>query len=325
MRDFQTKINLGGVPDSNTSTKMGGGESTSLRTENKNAVSRSSQTLAPQDGTGEKTDQLAKALLINGVAGQSMVDGGSAGAYQLTPVTGSAGLVIPDLYAHLSGAIFEFEASNVNIGASTLDVGQTAGTLLGAKDLTLAGGVALSGGEMVGRIRVLFDLANDRFELLTLPPDKVPSLDGVAFPATAVPSADPNTLDDYEEGAWTPGIAFGGASVGITYAVQVGNYTKVGNLVNASCNVELTSKGSSVGSAFITNLPFPSLNSPDTLTPASLRPGILTFADMLLGHNGTNTNTIALQEITTGGSLTTIVETNFADTTTLACSVTYSS
>ena len=168
MRDFQTKTNVGGVPDSNTPEKYGGSEITSLRTEAKTAVSRTGQTLAPQDGTAEKTDQLAKALLINGVAGQSMIDGGSAGAYQLTPVTGANGLVIPDLYDHLAGATFEFVSANVNAGASTLDVGQTAGTLLGVKDLVLAGGVALSGGEMLGRVRVIFDLANDRFELIAI-------------------------------------------------------------------------------------------------------------------------------------------------------------
>jgi hypothetical protein len=30
------------------------------------------------------------------------------------------------------------------------------------------------------------------------------SLNGITFPATQVPSADANTLDDYEEGTWTP-------------------------------------------------------------------------------------------------------------------------
>jgi microcystin-dependent protein len=166
MRDYQTKTNVGGVPDSNTPTKVGGGEMTSLRTENKTAVARTAQTLAPQDGTGEKTDQLAKALFINGVAAQTMVDGGSAGAYQLTPITGSSGLAIPDSYSHLSGAIFEFEVANTNSGASTINIGQTAGTLLGVKDLTLSGGVAMSGGEMSGWVRVIYDLANDRFELV---------------------------------------------------------------------------------------------------------------------------------------------------------------
>ena len=52
----------------------------------------------------------------------------------------------------------------------------------------------------------------------------------IAFPATQNASSDPNTLDDYEEGSWTPGITFGGAAVGVTYASQTGQYTKVGRV-----------------------------------------------------------------------------------------------
>jgi len=57
----------------------------------------------------------------------------------------------------------------------------------------------------------------------------------IVFPATAVPSADPNTLDAYEEGTWTPVVAdasSGGnsGSVGTTSAI----FTKIGNLVTVS-------------------------------------------------------------------------------------------
>lgn len=47
----------------------------------------------------------------------------------------------------------------------------------------------------------------------------------LSFPATAVTTTDPNTLDDYEEGIWTP------TQAGITFASASGFYTKVGNLV----------------------------------------------------------------------------------------------
>ena len=80
---------------------------------------------------------------------------------------------------------------------------------------------------------------------------------GIQFPATQVPSADPNTLDDYEEGTWTPTLAFGGASVGITYGgTTAGNYIKIGKLVFVDFRLTLTSKGSSVGDATIGGLPF---------------------------------------------------------------------
>ena len=47
MRDYQTKSNVGGVPDSITITKLGAGEANSVLTENENAVKRAGLTLAP--------------------------------------------------------------------------------------------------------------------------------------------------------------------------------------------------------------------------------------------------------------------------------------
>lgn len=54
---------------------------------------------------------------------------------------------------------------------------------------------------------------------------------GIAFPATQSPSSDANTLDDYEEGTWTPVFAGTGTAGTFTYSVQTGIYTKVGRKV----------------------------------------------------------------------------------------------
>lgn len=56
-------------------------------------------------------------------------------------------------------------------------------------------------------------------------------------------------------GTWTPGISFGGASVGATYSTQVGYYTQIGNVVFCNFLMVLSNKGSSVGNASITGLP----------------------------------------------------------------------
>jgi len=61
--------------------------------------------------------------------------------------------------------------------------------------------------------------------------------------------------------AWTPNLAFGGASVGLTYGLQKGLYVKTGKLVHVHIDVTITAVGSSVGNAEITNLPFPVFNS----------------------------------------------------------------
>ena len=80
---------------------------------------------------------------------------------------------------------------------------------------------------------------------------------GITFPASQYASADPNTLDDYEEGTWTPMLSFGGGSVGISYATApVGYYTRVGRLVHVQFGFKLNNKGSSTGDVGISGLPF---------------------------------------------------------------------
>ncbi len=56
----------------------------------------------------------------------------------------------------------------------------------------------------------------------------------IAFPATQNASADAHTLDDYEEGTWTPDLQFGSAKVGLTYSNNNGLYTRIGNIVKAN-------------------------------------------------------------------------------------------
>jgi hypothetical protein len=86
---------------------------------------------------------------------------------------------------------------------------------------------------------------------------------GITFKATQVPSADANTLDDYEEGTWTPVLTDGVNSVA-SYFYQYGSYIKVGRIVTINCTISVFNKGSlGAGDVFITGLPFTSgiLNS----------------------------------------------------------------
>lgn len=76
---------------------------------------------------------------------------------------------------------------------------------------------------------------------------------GVSFPATQSASTDPNTLDDYEEGTWTPVVTAGGGT--ITAYTATGSYTKIGRQVTASFVVTITNNGT--GSTLINvTLPF---------------------------------------------------------------------
>jgi hypothetical protein len=83
-----------------------------------------------------------------------------------------------------------------------------------------------------------------------------PTLNGITFPATQVPSADANTLDDYEEGSWTPNISISGSTTGIVLAVTNGTYTKIGNCVTAKAYISISNKGSNTGGVNWINLPF---------------------------------------------------------------------
>jgi hypothetical protein len=84
----------------------------------------------------------------------------------------------------------------------------------------------------------------------------------LGFPAIENPSTDPNTLDDYEEGTWTPTLNATGLS-GATYSIQTGHYVKIGRQVLFWAHVKLSALTSG-GTNFlrIEGLPFTS-SEPD--------------------------------------------------------------
>jgi len=81
---------------------------------------------------------------------------------------------------------------------------------------------------------------------------------GIAFPASQSASSDVNTLDDYEEGTWTPVLDYvGGTSVSISYTTRTGVYTKVGNIVTIGMNINATVTYTGAPSRYrFTGLPF---------------------------------------------------------------------
>jgi hypothetical protein len=69
------------------------------------------------------------------------------------------------------------------------------------------------------------------------------------FLATPNLSSNPNMLDDYEEGAWTPTI---GDSTGNLWVMttQNGSYTKIGRMIVAQFKIVTTGKGSAIAGEF---------------------------------------------------------------------------
>lgn len=81
-----------------------------------------------------------------------------------------------------------------------------------------------------------------------------PTLNGITFPATQVPSADANTLDDYEEGTWTPTASNLTTVTGS--ASWSGKYIKIGKLVIVEWALSGGNFTVTANSTVITNLPF---------------------------------------------------------------------
>jgi hypothetical protein len=80
---------------------------------------------------------------------------------------------------------------------------------------------------------------------------------GITFPATQSASSDANTLDDYEEGTWTPAI---NGITSVAYTQQIGNYIKIGKQVTCFARLLVSGTGSGVP-VTVTGLPFTSASA----------------------------------------------------------------
>jgi hypothetical protein len=76
----------------------------------------------------------------------------------------------------------------------------------------------------------------------------------IQFPATQNASANANTLDDYEEGTWTPDLR--NASSSSTFSSKTGRYTKIGRLVYAAFVTDAGNTGTAGSDVTLSGLPF---------------------------------------------------------------------
>lgn len=121
---------------------------------------------------------------------------------------------------------------------------------------------------------------------------------GITFPATQSASTDANTLDDYEEGTYTPVPNPGSGA--ITSYTSSGKYTKIGNVVTVFASVVLTNVGTASGQLQIT-LPFNPSYSAGTDQPAApIRESVAT-GTIYFGIISTSSNKISVQNSTNGG------------------------
>jgi hypothetical protein len=175
-----------------------------------------------------------------------LVVGGSTGNYglQIAARTDFAGLSGQLLITDSSGSVCFSTAS----GSLSIGLGATVGTNAGTERvrLPIAGGLQVVNSVSVGNATPTTSGA------------------GITFPATQSASSNANTLDDYEEGTWTPSFdTTDGNLANFGYAVRTGTYTKIGRLVTISCELATINAASisGTGVVHITGLPFAVANS----------------------------------------------------------------
>ena len=169
--------------------------------------------------------------------------------------------------AYASGQLFRFIPAGTNTGATTINITPSGGSALGAKNI-FSGGAACVGGEIVSAVPIAIMYDGTQFNIiggLTKTGDidlSTGSLRGIKFDATQNASSDANTLDDYEEGSFTPTL-IGSSTPGTqTYVAQVGRYIKIGKMVHINGYVEISGKdGAIAGNIQLGGLPVASENT----------------------------------------------------------------
>lgn len=243
------------------------------------------------------------------ITGKLIVEGPtSATSGNLASYSGTTGKLIQD--AGTPAAVVAGAA-----GANGL-IARTGATTLAARTLTApAAGITVTNGDGVSGNPTLV-LAND-----------LSALEGLSSTGFAVRSATDTWIQVayVAPTSWTPGIAFGGGSTGVTYAGQIGNYFRIGDEVIAYFYLELTSNGTSTGAVTITGLPVTSANQTYNFGAVSNiqgASGMVGLGGPIIGRVGPNVSTCSL--FTQGATGTSaITEANVGDTAAIMGTIRY--
>lgn len=122
----------------------------------------------------------------------------------------------------------------------------------------------------------------------------VPSI--TATPAvTSITLSGGTALSAYVEGTWTPGISGSTGAPTLTYSVQRGSYTRIGNrcVLDYLVNINTYTGGSGTGDLQITGLPF-TVNSNNQFPNGSCSVGNITFSGNYLETQANTNSTVLL-------------------------------
>jgi len=220
-------------------------------------------------------------LFINESTNTAYVTGsGTDSVYQYDTKTNSLELIANNffidgsLYANSNfittgSARIDGTLSAVDITSSTLAGAVAASTLTSSSTVTLSSTtqtITIGSGQTTGPILIGGTTATGTITVGQSSGTQSVNISGapivltkgqLQFPATQNASANANTLDDYEEGTFTPTLTGSSSNPVYTASLTEGRYTKIGRLVNFSILIIVTgvsSQGS--GTIQISGLPF---------------------------------------------------------------------
>lgn len=174
----------------------------------------------------------------------------------------------PVVGGYTAGLGIAFKPAITNSGAVVVNANG-----LGNKNIVVPGGAALISGQLQAGDVYQAQYDGTRFVMISAPYawqgpinttatatiNALIDISGasggqIKFPASQNASSDANTLDDYEEGTWTP---TGNSFTVVGVATHAGFYTKIGRKVHLSIkSTSTTSIASTVGASFYNALPF---------------------------------------------------------------------
>jgi hypothetical protein len=200
---------------------------------------------------GQRTGQTGATLLANTTGSYNVALGISA-LRENTTASNNVGIGYSALFLNTTGAnntaVGHSSGSSMTTGSKNVIIGSYSGNQDGLDMRTASNYAVISDGDG----NRLLTAANGYS--LAIDGGGVPqSGSGITFPSSQNACADANTLDDYEEGTWTP-IDGSGASLSLTVS-GTSTYTKIGRVVNATCHVAYPSTANS-SNASIGGLPF---------------------------------------------------------------------
>ena len=145
----------------------------------------------------------------------------------------------------------------------------------------------------------------------------------IVFPASQNAAAGANTLDDYEEGTFTPTITGTGGGSGQAYTTQTGHYIKIGKMVHVQGRITLSTLGTVTTQGAVGGLPFTAQTGTFSILHIGYFGSFTSSFAFISGVINGNTTIASLYGTTGGVGLGGLVQADFSNTSDIIFSGNY--